>query len=105
MLKNVPLLLLIAALCLGGTGCEGKKTAAQVNAEWVKAEQAKRKVQAAKYYSQLIEMYPDSPYAKQAQERLQAMGPVATPVGANPPAASRRSSSPLLPEPPASDPP
>ena len=89
MLKKVPLLLLAAAICFGTPGCEKKKTAAEANAEQVKAEKAKRKIQAAKYYNELIEKYPDSQYAEQARQRLQAIGPVATPAGAKPPGAAK----------------
>ena len=81
MLKTLPLVLFAAALCFVQIGCEGKKTAAELKAEQITAEKAKRKVQAAKYYTELVEKYPKSKYADQARQRLQALGPVATPPG------------------------
>jgi len=84
MLKTLPLVLFAAFLSFVQVGCEGKKTAAEEKAEQITAEKAKRKIQAAKYYTELIEKYPDSKYADQARQRLQALGPVATPAGARP---------------------
>jgi outer membrane protein assembly factor BamD (BamD/ComL family) len=84
MLKNFFLFAAAVLLFVCAAGCDGKKTAAEANAEQLKAERAKRKIQAAKYYNELVEKYPDSPYASQARERLQAIGPVATPPGAHP---------------------
>ena len=67
----------IGLLLLGTAGCESKKTAAEVKAEQEKAWRAKARVEAAKYYQQLIQQYPDSPYTDEARQRLQALGPIA----------------------------
>jgi predicted Zn-dependent protease len=81
MLKLVPLLLGALFLSFAETGCEQKKTQAQLNAEKDKLAKEERKKQAVKFYQELVEKYPDSEYAAQAKARLQAIGPVATPAG------------------------
>jgi hypothetical protein len=67
------------AAAVAFSACEHKKTAAELQAEKVKAFQEQQKIKAAIAYHKLIERYPDSPYAEQAKQRLAAMGPVATP--------------------------
>jgi len=79
MLKTLSLIFVAALLASGMTGCEQKKTAAQLRAEREKAWAADKKVRAAKFYGILAQKYPDSPYAAQAKQRLAALGPVATP--------------------------
>jgi hypothetical protein len=74
--------LLLLALALGG--CEGKKTAAQLNLEKQKAWQAQKKERAARTYQELIEKFPDSEHVAEAKQRLAAIGPVATPKGSTP---------------------
>jgi outer membrane protein assembly factor BamD (BamD/ComL family) len=76
MLKFVPLLLCLALCGLGTTSCTKKKTLAQINAEKMQAEKAKRKALAAKYYEELVTKYPDTEFAAQAKARLQALGPI-----------------------------
>ena len=84
MLKFVPLLLSAVFLTFAETGCEKKKTQAQLNAERDKLAKDERKKQAVKYYQELVDKYPDSEFAAQAKERLRAIGPVATPPGGKP---------------------
>jgi outer membrane protein assembly factor BamD (BamD/ComL family) len=74
MAKTLHLVLLVALFALGATACEKKKTAAQMHAEKQAAWQADKRQRAIKYYQDLAQKYPDSPYAAQAKERLAAMG-------------------------------
>lgn len=67
------------AAAIAFSACEHKKTAAELQAEKVKAFQEQQKIKAAMNYQKLITQYPDSPYAQQAKQRLAGMGPVATP--------------------------
>jgi outer membrane protein assembly factor BamD (BamD/ComL family) len=81
MLKKFSLLLLAAAVCFAGTGCEHKKTLAELQAEKAKVFRDKQKIAAIKSYNDLITKYPDSEFAAKAKERLAALGPPpATPV-------------------------
>lgn len=79
-LKPLPHLLLALAMTVGTVGCSSKKTAAEENAEKVKAFQEQQKVRAYKAYKEIVEKYPDSQFASQAKDRLAKMGPVATPT-------------------------
>ena len=67
------------AAALAFAACEHKKTAAELQAEKVKAFQQQQKIKAAMNYQKIITQYPDSPYAEKAKQRLAALGPVATP--------------------------
>jgi outer membrane protein assembly factor BamD (BamD/ComL family) len=77
--KTFPFILLALALLLAPPACSQKKTAAEENAAKVKAFQEAQKAKAAQKYQRLIDVYGDSPYAAQAKERLQKLGPIATP--------------------------
>jgi hypothetical protein len=79
MLKMRYLVLVAALLASGMTGCEAKKTVAQIHAEKEKAWAADKKQRAVKFYGILVQKYPDSPYATQAKQSLAALGPVGTP--------------------------
>jgi outer membrane protein assembly factor BamD (BamD/ComL family) len=81
-IKPLPYLLLALAMTLGPVACSSKKTAAEEQAEKVKAFQEQQKVRAYKAYKELVEKYPDSQFAPQAKDRLAKMGPVATPTPA-----------------------
>lgn len=80
MSKNLVWIVLAAFICCAGTACKKKPDQAaqkaQAEAKWREEQRQK----AAKYYGDLVKNYPDSEYAKQAQERLSALGPVATPA-------------------------
>ena len=81
MLKTAPLLLAAALLCFASTGCEQKKSAAELKAAQDKLKKEEKRQRAAKYYEELITKFPDSEFADEAKKRLQALGPVATPAG------------------------
>lgn len=68
LLAGLPLLLSLAA-------CEQKKSAAELKTEAEQRVRADKLVKARKYYNELVQKYPDSPYAEQARQKLQAMGP------------------------------
>jgi hypothetical protein len=81
MLKRFSLLLLAAAVCLGETACEHKKTMAELQVEKAKLFRDRQKIAAIKSYNDLITKYPDSEFVPKAKERLAALGPPpATPV-------------------------
>ncbi len=80
MLKRTVLLLLCTLLGLGGTACKSEKTQAERQAEIVKEFRARQKQMAAKAYKDLTEKYPDSEFAAEAKQRLEALGPIATPA-------------------------
>ncbi|MHA3771384.1 hypothetical protein ACXR0O_07595 [Verrucomicrobiota bacterium sgz303538] len=71
--KTLPILLAVA-IAFGAAACSGKKTAAQEQAEKEKVWRAKQRTRAVEYYSEIVEKFPDSQYANQAKERLNAMG-------------------------------
>ena len=77
MLKRLALLLLAAVLLAGIPACKNKQTSAEKRAEEVKAFRVRQKQMAAKAYQDIVTKYPDSEFAAQAKERLQALGPVA----------------------------
>lgn len=79
MLRRILLLLLAAALCLGGVACEKKKTKAEIMADKKKEFRARQKKEAIKAYQNLVTKYPDSEYAPKAQERLDQLGPAEPP--------------------------
>jgi TolA-binding protein len=84
MLKTAPLLLAATLLCFASTGCEQKKSAAELKAVQDKIKREEKRQRAATYYQDLITKYPDSEFAEEAKKRLQSLGPVGTP-GAKPP--------------------
>lgn len=84
MLKTASLLLAAALLCFASTGCEQKKSAAELKAAQDKIKREEKRLRAAKYYEELITKFPDSEFAEEAKKRLQALGPAGTP-GAKPP--------------------
>lgn len=49
---------------------------AAVEAQW----RADQKQKAIKNYREIVQKYPESPFAVKAQERLSALGPAATPA-------------------------
>ena len=81
MLPRPALLLLAAALCLGGAACKETKTQAELIAEKKTAFKAKQKQVAIKAYKDLAEKYPESEFAPKAKDKLQQLGPLtATPA-------------------------
>lgn len=82
MRQNLVLLLLAAALLVGGTACKKTQTAAEKEAAKVNAFRQKQKVEAIKSYTAIVEKYPDSEFAAKAKERLAVLGPLpaATPA-------------------------
>ena len=81
MLKRSVLLLLAAALCLGGAACKKKMTQAELQAEKRKEFRVKQKQVAIKAYKDLVDKYPESEFAPKAKEKLQQLGPLtATPA-------------------------
>ncbi len=83
-LKRTFLLLAVAAAGSSLGACSGKKTTAEQNAEKVKAFQQTQLAKSAKYYQEIVDTFPDSPFAAQAKEKLKSIGPVATPKPATP---------------------
>lgn len=79
---RITLYVTLAALAMlgGPIGCKKKPTSAEVDQAKEQAERDKAKAQAAKYYQEITEKYPDSEFAAKARERLSAIGPVATPA-------------------------
>ena len=81
MLPRPALLLLAAALCLGGAACKDTKTQAELMADKKKEFKAKQKQVAIKAYKDLVDKYPESEFAPKAKEKLQQLGPpTATPA-------------------------
>ena len=76
MLKALLQFALVAALATSSTGC--RKKGATTNAApgtLTEAQRADLLNKARENYKKLVEKYPDSPYAAQAQERLSALPP------------------------------
>jgi hypothetical protein len=80
MVKSILWLVAAAAICTGSTACKKKPNLAEQRAAADAKWRQEQKQKAAKYYSDLVKEYPDSPFAKQAEERLRAIGPIATPA-------------------------
>jgi len=80
MVKHIAGLLLIVIFSLGQCACEEKKSDTQVKEEKVKAWRERQRVQAIKYYNELIKNYPDSPHIDEAKRKLDALGPAPTPA-------------------------
>ena len=69
---------LVLALPLATFACK-KKPVPENLAERAKVFRERQRKEAIKAYSALIEKYPESPYTEKARERLQQLGPAATP--------------------------
>ena len=81
MVKNIAGLLLAFILSFGLNGCKEKtKSSAELNREKEKVWRERQRVQAIKYYGELIKTYPDSPHVEEAKKKLEALGPATTPV-------------------------
>ena len=78
MATRLLLALLCTSVALSLSACKKspKDLKAAEEAKW----RADQKAKAVKNYQELVKKYPDSPYAAKAQERLRAIGPVATPA-------------------------
>lgn len=74
MLKQALLLCIALVIAITAPGCSKKKTAAEMQAEKEQAWRATQRTKAVEYYSEIVEKYPDSQYAAQAKERLNALG-------------------------------
>jgi outer membrane protein assembly factor BamD (BamD/ComL family) len=79
MFRLIQLTLLALCFLFAAPACTKKKTAAEETAARNEAFKEGQKLKAAKAYQELVENYPDSPFAAQAKERLDQMGPIATP--------------------------
>jgi outer membrane protein assembly factor BamD (BamD/ComL family) len=78
--KLLPVLIAVACI-LGATGCEKKKTAAELQKEKVDAFRKHQKIEAIKAYTDLVNKYPESEHIAEAKAKLQALGPMpATPT-------------------------
>lgn len=81
MLKQFAGLLLALVLSLGLPACgEKKQSEAEIKAAKEKAWRERQRQQAIKYYGELIKNHPDSPHVAEAKQRLEALGPAATPA-------------------------
>ena len=80
MARPLPLLSTLLLAALLSVGCEKEKTPSDNKAEKEQQWRVRQKQQAAKYYSELVKKYPDSPYAAQAKEKLKVLQPPATPA-------------------------
>jgi hypothetical protein len=78
MPRKFPMVALALALPLASFACQ-KKPAPENLAERAKVFRERQRREAIKAYSALVEKYPDSPYTEKAKERLQQLGPAATP--------------------------
>jgi hypothetical protein len=76
MLRNLPALILIAALSGAAVGCKKEKTQAELQAEKTKVFREKQKKAAAQAYQDIVDKYPDSPFAEQAKQKVQELGGV-----------------------------
>jgi outer membrane protein assembly factor BamD (BamD/ComL family) len=56
-----------------------KKPVTENLADRAKVFRERQRKEAIKAYSALVEKYPESPYTEKARERLQQLGPTATP--------------------------
>jgi hypothetical protein len=74
MLKRLFLLCLTLAVALAAPGCSKKQTAAEMQAEKERVWRERQRVRSAEYYNEIVQKYPDSEYAAQAKERLDALG-------------------------------
>lgn len=74
--QQLPSLVLAAVLIASVPGCSKKQNLAEQKAAAEAKWRQEQKQKAAKYYGELVKTYPDSPYAKQAEERLRALGPI-----------------------------
>ena len=82
MFRKVLFLGLAALLLCGATACKKKPTAAQNALARQKAFQERQRGLAIKAYSEIVTKFPDSDYAKPAQERLSVLGPPPAAPGA-----------------------
>jgi hypothetical protein len=73
-----PLFVLLLSLALSGgvVGCKKEKTQAELQAEKTKVFREKQKKAAAQAYQDIVDKYPDSPYAEQARQKVQELGGV-----------------------------
>jgi uncharacterized protein HemX len=76
MFRKLSVLVLIAALFGGAVGCKKEKTQAELQAEKTKAFREKQKKAAAQAYQDIVDKYPDSPFAEQAKQKVQELGGV-----------------------------
>ena len=80
MLRNIFALLLLASFGSSLVGCKKEKTQAEQQAEKVKVFRDRQKKAAARAYQDIVEKYPDSPYAEQAKQKVEALGGVGAPT-------------------------
>ena len=80
MVKRILWLVAAVALCFGSGACKKKPNLAEQKAVADAKWRQEQKNKAIKYYGDLVKEYPDSPFAKQAEERLRALGPASTPA-------------------------
>ncbi|WP_136514273.1 outer membrane protein assembly factor BamD [Geomonas edaphica] len=66
-------LLLVAMLVVAGAGCSGDKSKELYDTAQFEEKQNNRE-HAKQLYQEIVDKYPDSPVAKQAKERLTALG-------------------------------
>jgi hypothetical protein len=76
MLRKLLALVLVTGLSVGMAGCKKEKTQAELQAEKAKVFREKQKKAAAQAYQDLVDKYPDSPYAEQAKQKVQELGGV-----------------------------
>lgn len=75
MLKKLSPLTLILVLLAGPTACKSQKKGAPKAGELSEAKKAELRARAVKEYQKLVERYPDSARAAEAQARIQALTP------------------------------
>ncbi|TSK06156.1 MAG: hypothetical protein FPO08_15180 [Geobacter sp.] len=66
-------LLLVAMLLVAAAGCSGDKSKELYDTAQFEEKQSNRE-HAKQLYQEIVDKYPDSPVAKQAKERLAALG-------------------------------
>jgi len=80
MLKHTAGLLVLLALSLSSLSCKKTPDTTALKAKEDTAWREKQRLQAAKYYGELIKNFPDSPNVDEAKRRLEGLGPIATPA-------------------------
>ena len=77
MATRLFLAVVCTSLALGLGAC--KKNPAEAKAAAEAQWRAEQKQKAIKNYQEIVKKYPESPHAAEAQKRINALGPAATP--------------------------
>lgn len=75
MLKKTLFLALLAAFATGAAACKKKPPEKLPPGTLTETQKAELRKKAHDNYKKLVEKFPESPYAAQAQERMKALTP------------------------------